>query len=67
MIKVTNKLLEEKILKFFNKKVVYAGRIVDNYMKLIHPVKYVFFNQDENSKDFILTFDEKLLLEIIKK
>jgi hypothetical protein len=68
-IHITSKYLENNIKKWMGVKVIYIGKVVDEHLKIIKPIKYAFFNLDngKNNRDFLLTFDEKLILTIVNK
>jgi hypothetical protein len=66
-ITITTKLMEENIEKFFNKKVWYIGKTMDNHGKIISPTQHAFLRMDDSGGDFLLTFNEDLIIEILKK
>lgn len=68
-INITSKLLEDKIKTFFGIKVMFVGKLVDEFLKIKKPIKYTFFNleKEKNKRDFLLTFEENLLIALINK
>lgn len=67
MIKITSEKLEEVIMTNFNKKVSYVGVLVDELKRKIDPIKFAFFEWDENNKlKSTVIIREKHLLRLIK-
>lgn len=68
MIKVTSKLLVDIMLENFNKKVTYIGREVGRNRRRIVPIKFAFFEWEEDGKLKSLVFIQELhILKLIKQ
>lgn len=68
MIKITSKILSEIMLENFNKKVTYVGRELDANYRRIKPIKFAFFEWDDDGKmKTIVTIQELHILKLIKK
>lgn len=66
MIEITSQKLEEIVLTNFGKNVSYIGIMVDDYLRKIDPIKFAFFEWNENKKmKSMVIIQEKHLLNLI--
>jgi len=68
MIKVTTRLLSSIMLESFGKITTYIGRSVERDYSLTRPIKFAFFEWDEDRKmKGVVMIQEAHILQLIKE